>query len=352
MITKLAIEGFQSLDGVLIELGSFTVLVGPSNSGKSAIRRAIEALVDNDPVTGRLREGSTQYAVAMEVDGEIVSITKTKKTTSYRVRDTLIDKPGATCPPAVLELLKLTETNFASQFDQPFLLAETSSAVARALGELTNISVLFEGIREATRRQRAAGGKAKIHAEQVDVLADKLAVYADLPTEQDQLQQIHGKLIVAADTVNRAKALHDAVIGAEYARQMRDDTETLLKAQPDWDYLEGTAVAIETTLSEAAMAEAAWQRGAQLDLSIMDLRDELANIAVPEIDFPTLEAWIAQAGAFWRAHQAATMIEATARTADAAMISTEDEIQAAAELATLDRCPLCGALISTGDLCA
>src|SRR5256885_17256073 len=99
MIERLCVRGFQSLDSIDIELGRFTVLVGPTNSGKSAIRRAIEALVHNDPATGRLREGSTYFGIQLTLEqGAVVELWKGGKRNSYVVGGTEIAKPRATCP--------------------------------------------------------------------------------------------------------------------------------------------------------------------------------------------------------------------------------------------------------------
>lgn len=341
MIDTLHIEGFQSLQHVDIELGRFTVLVGPSNSGKSAIRRSLEALAHNDPPAGRLREGCPAYVVGITLDGTRVAIHKTTKSTTYQAGELLIDKPGATCPEAVSNLLRLSDTNFASQFDLPYLLAETPSAVARSLGELTNINVLFEGIREATRRQREAGKRGKVFVEQIDVLADKLAVYEDLPAEQDQLQRIHGALIVAADATNAADRLVSASWAATQALTTSAETSVALAQQPDWDYLEGTAAAIETTLGEAAMMDSVCIRAGDLIRQRVLADAELYDTAVPEIDFERIETLLAEHRWFEVAHQRAVSLVTDAVRAGSALVSTEEEIQAAAELADETICPLC-----------
>ena len=48
MITKLAVRGFQSLQNISLELGNITVIVGHSDSGKSALLRALEKASFNE----------------------------------------------------------------------------------------------------------------------------------------------------------------------------------------------------------------------------------------------------------------------------------------------------------------
>ena len=44
-LETLEISNFQSVEKADIQLGGFTVIVGPSNSGKSALLRALRAVV-------------------------------------------------------------------------------------------------------------------------------------------------------------------------------------------------------------------------------------------------------------------------------------------------------------------
>jgi DNA repair exonuclease SbcCD ATPase subunit len=70
-------------------------------------------------------------------------------------------KLGGEVPPDVAHLLQLTELNFAAQFDRPFLLDSSGGEIARVLGRLTNVTLLFDAAREASRRRLEVMGDLK-----------------------------------------------------------------------------------------------------------------------------------------------------------------------------------------------
>lgn len=355
MIQRLCVQGFQSLSAVDIELGQFTVLVGPSNSGKSAIRRAIQALVSNDPPAGRLREGASQIVVSLVVDGTIVNFVKGKKTTSYTVGDEAIDKPGASCPPAVTELLRLDEVNFAGQFDQPYLLAETPSAVARALGELTNITVLFEGIREATRRQRAATQEGNTLGNQAQALTEQIQGYADLPAEQAKLEAASAALTTAAQSDADARLLYAAAQHAQELSEAVASVSATLATQPDWDALEGTITAVETLMAERELWRTALARATSLAADICSAEQALGDGPNALVDwdatFTQLEANERLATNLTHDAGRARELAAEISHAEARMNPADHELAAQAELAAIKVCPLCEQPIE-GDLCS
>ena len=47
MLERLEVKDYQSLADIDIPLGRFTVIVGPSGNGKSALIRALRALWEN-----------------------------------------------------------------------------------------------------------------------------------------------------------------------------------------------------------------------------------------------------------------------------------------------------------------
>ena len=98
------------------------------------------------------------------------------------------------------ELLELSELNFAAQFDRPFLLDSSGGEIARVLGRLTNVTLLFDAAREANRRRLEVMGDLK-RAE---------ANLADL-TEAAQrfrgMKERHAAVSEAEEAMERARQL-------------------------------------------------------------------------------------------------------------------------------------------------
>jgi hypothetical protein len=89
--------------------------------------------------------GADKYVVG-DVIGELEVGFKQPRVQDYT-------KLAGAVPPDVARLLGLGEINFAGQFDRPYLLTESGGQVARVLGELTNVTLVFDAAREANRRK-------------------------------------------------------------------------------------------------------------------------------------------------------------------------------------------------------
>lgn len=305
MIRSVLLQNFQSLADVELDLGGLTVVVGPSNSGKSAVRRAIESAATNAASTGRLRAGTKAISVVVRTNAGSVHWEKGKGVNCYETRTAddvplVQDKPGSTITPEAAAILGLGEINFAGQFDAPFLLTDSPSNVAKRLGDLTNISVLFDGIREATRRKREAAQKAKLIEEQAAHNQSELeALVPELQAEQE-------KLTLAAQVLDLAgRADGQAVTLAAYCANAYAAQRTLEAAQ--------------TYLASVPTAEPAEELLERLEAASQD---------VGNLDGAVLYAQRLQA----------QIVAAQAALSQA----TEDEAHTLAEFNQIESCPMCG----------
>jgi DNA repair exonuclease SbcCD ATPase subunit len=79
--------------------------------------------------------------------------------------------------------------NFASQFDKPYLLDESGAAVARELGELTNVTQIFEAVRAANRVRANAASTLKTRRSDLDVVKEALGGFQGLTDRVSLLEQ-------------------------------------------------------------------------------------------------------------------------------------------------------------------
>ena len=189
MLSKVRIRNFQSIQKADIELGNFTAIVGESNSGKSAIVRALHAVFRNRSGNDFITSGEKQTAVEVEVDGESVTWGKAKSAT-YKYRDEVFDKVGVSVPPPIeaklaAPVLTLADTdidlNFQRQFDGPFLIAGRSSVPVLVFGTVTGVDALYDGMRSSNKKITNARGKYKTYQALVDEIREELRAYQTLP---------------------------------------------------------------------------------------------------------------------------------------------------------------------------
>lgn len=219
MIRSITVEGFQSLKGAsLPRLGPFTVVTGPTGSGKSALIRALRLLAFNARGTAFVSRGESRCEVSVvddfiEVDGmgdEDMAFTITRGARGADSYELLIPdgvpriftKLGGQVPPEVAAAHGWAPINFAGQFDRPFLLAESAGEVARTLGSLTNVSLIFAAAREASRRKAALTAQVRAAEGEVRVLRERAASFAGIRERLD-----------AARTAAEALKEHDRLSG-------------------------------------------------------------------------------------------------------------------------------------------
>lgn len=275
MIDRVHIRGFQSLADVELPLGRFTVIQGRSNSGKSAVIRALRAIVTNG---GNLRgtggsfihHGSKVCIVEIErADGKLVW-SKSSTKTLYELNG----KPyqtGTDVPEAVADFLKLGDipldadnklnVNFQGggrnqgQFEPPFMVVDRpGSFIAKVFALLTSANVLYEAQAVAKKESRAKGGRLKTLRELATEERGRLE------TAQEEHRVLH-------EASERAKLLHEHVTALTAERQRLAalgqglDQATQQLAQVEADL--AAARAVDLSAFEAAEAEATQLRTLQ-----------------------------------------------------------------------------------------
>ncbi len=234
VITNLYIEDFQSIETLDVECGSITVFIGESDTGKSAIVRAIYALAFNDYPKGHVRDGQTNSRIALTLDnGSVIRAIK-GQVNQYEIdiEDVKMegwDRVGTKVPEEVTEALgwrmleiddgtKFTP-NFGRQFDPPFLITETPSKKAKLLGSLTNIATLYAAMKQALSRERENKTRLKTWTEvaekasaEWEEVGDSMAVAENLlEGATERLKRIHkldgeaGSLRIALEQVEAKK---------------------------------------------------------------------------------------------------------------------------------------------------
>lgn len=199
MIRQIEIANFQSLRKLVVRLGQFTVITGPTGSGKSGFIRAIKLAAFNARGTSYITRGEKSCSVSVAgdeiehtgMDDRWSAVIQRGSRNAYQlsvgINQKTYTKLEGKVPDPVAEVMRLGEINFAGQWDNPYLLDTTGSEVARVLGKLTNVTLLYRAAQEANRRRLASAQLLKTRQDDLARLQSESAQYADLPSEGDRV---------------------------------------------------------------------------------------------------------------------------------------------------------------------
>lgn len=210
-LTKIAVRNFQSLHDVTIELAPFVVVVGATSSGKSAFTRALRTFICNARGTSFISHGEQATVLQGTLDsGATVTLTRGRSSAhdAYVVNppqgeQQRFTKLGGSTPEEVSDILGIDAKDpltFATQFDKPYLLADSPAEVARTFGALTNVSVIMAAAREAKRQKADTSKTATLRSTDLAKLRD------DLPRVRAVVAQ-HKRMAVVEEHLSTARAI-------------------------------------------------------------------------------------------------------------------------------------------------
>jgi len=234
VIHEIEVRNFQSLHHVTLEPGRFTVVVGPSNVGKSAFMRALRTLTSNRRGTEFISHGERISSIKVRTDRGTVTLTRGVAATdnTYTVTpedpghplapERIFRKLGGDVPPEVSEFLGIEAKdpiNYAGQFDKPYLLDDSAGEVARVLGSLTNVNVIFEAARESNRRRLAYAQTLKTRSEDLAAINARVPGFRALKAKAQAVTRAEEHLAIATRLERDIARLTEAVEQAEIAER-------------------------------------------------------------------------------------------------------------------------------------
>lgn len=251
-LERLAVTNFQSLGKADIELGAFTVIVGPSNSGKSALLRALKAVVRNVNSPSAVKVGHTAFTAQVAFADTVVSIERGKSQSTYRINlpngdEEVYTKAGRTVPEDVQNVLRLPlpegpDLTFSSQIDPPFLLSETGTVAAKMLGDLTNVSKLHAASRESNRLRLEATKIQKIRIEDAAACADRMkSEFSDLRSHSVNLKEARAAFEEVKAKARLAESLTNVLEDFDMTLAAEEDLLTRLEELPQPKDIEALA---------------------------------------------------------------------------------------------------------------
>lgn len=159
MIKQLHISNFQShLDTILDLDPGVNLIVGQSDSGKTAIIRALKWLTTNRPLGDSFvswnGKGKTEVSVLLDVGTSIAHQPGRYSLSKPNDDSSEWNAIGTGVPETVQQVLNISDLSWQSQMDAPFLLSASPGEVARTLNEVADLDKIDSTLVNINRMAR------------------------------------------------------------------------------------------------------------------------------------------------------------------------------------------------------
>lgn len=213
MIESVSIKDFQSIEDVELDFApGFNVLVGPSNSGKSAILRAMKGAIRNEIAPSYVRNGARKSSISIKFSDHTVGAERGKALSTYHLDDEDFTKCGKDVPQPIIDVFQMhlvngEDLNFQFQFDSPFLISASGSTVAQVIGTLTNVTLLFHAVQEANRRYLRASSELTLRLNDIEQQKTNITQFESLEERQSLVPVLTKKLSQHKEITRALEAL-------------------------------------------------------------------------------------------------------------------------------------------------
>ncbi len=170
-IEEISLKNFQSHKNTNIKFNKgLNIIVGPSDSGKTAILRAIKWVLYNEPLGDYfIREGETNCSVKITFNNGVkVERYRDRSKNQYNIylgdEVMTFEGFGSSVPLEVKEAIGIDKIeldqkesrsiNLAEQLDGPFLISEKDSIKASSIGRLVGANIVDDALRESLKDSR------------------------------------------------------------------------------------------------------------------------------------------------------------------------------------------------------
>lgn len=257
MIRKLEIKNFQSHKETKLKFHpGVNVIIGRSDSGKTAILRALKWAVWNRPLGDPFRShwgGDTSARISLK-EGTAVERFKGKQD-FYVLMDgeeePLEFKAFGTEPPEeITQALNLSDINIQNQMDAAFLISNNPGEVSRHFNKVANLEQIdssLKAVESWLRKEKQSVEHIEANIEQYKKDLESFAYLEKFETKVEVLEQMENEKEKGWKSVDRISKQIDQI--QEIEKQIEKDSE-ILKAEKAVNTIIGHVESRATTTRE------------------------------------------------------------------------------------------------------
>jgi DNA repair exonuclease SbcCD ATPase subunit len=280
MISSISIKNFQSHEDNSLEfLPGVNVIVGSSDSGKTAILRALNWVIYNRPsglsyISYWNRDKKKQpvdfTSVSINIGDWLIHRIRSSEFNGYEIDNDESNDAGAPfqsleaigtdVPEEISKTFNLTEVNIQRQMDAPFLLSESSSEVARFFNRTIRLDLIDRVLSNAeTMRRRIAKDIIETNT-LIDDLEEEMSRYSWIEDacleiqkaekRKDRIENNSNKISELEDLVNAGEEYKEKINKLSYVEKASGEINKIIAKKKDYDDLKSKINGLESFLSD------------------------------------------------------------------------------------------------------
>ena len=238
MIKSLHLFNFQSHKASHLEFDpGVNVIIGPSDSGKTAIIRALRWLVWNRPSGDAFRStwgSDTKVEVHLtDRPGSPPKIIRIKgKKETYFYENLKYVAFGKEVPEEITKALNLNDINLQSQLDSPFLLSNSPGQVAKHFNRVAHLDQIDEGLGKVQKWIREIDQDISSNDRQVIQLSKDLLKFEHLEKFEVEVEVLEGMETQMIQQVNSKRTLERLCLDSYSVKGLIEKQEKITEAGP------------------------------------------------------------------------------------------------------------------------
>jgi len=237
MIKELSVKSFQSHKDSVLEFDpGVNVIVGESDSGKTALLRALRWILVNKPGGDAFRSnfgGDTEVKLTTE-EGNVITRAKNKENL-YWLNDTRFAAFGTEVPQEIVEAINIDAIGFSRQFDMPFLLNDSSGEVATHFNKLAHLEKIDLATKKVQSAIRDLEQDIKSETKQLSNEETELEKYAYLDKMEIELEVLEGLEKELEQVLKRQSKLNTFLSALSKVQAEIEENQVWVEMETDLD---------------------------------------------------------------------------------------------------------------------
>jgi predicted ATP-dependent endonuclease of OLD family len=193
-MNTLIIKNFQSHKHTeLVFAPGVNVIIGDTDSGKTAIIRALNWCIFNRPGGDAFRSSwGGETSVSIQIGNDTI-IRRKGADNTYEFNGSIFKAFGQGIPEEIKKILNIDELNVQQQLDAPYLLSETPGGVASHFNKVAKLDIIDQASQNIQKEIRKINSDISYTREQIENYEQKIKAFPDLSEFEYELSLLKNK---------------------------------------------------------------------------------------------------------------------------------------------------------------